>query len=252
MLRRFLQTEPTRQPDRQVMEIEQGPHRVPVILRESSRARRIGLRLGQKAEAFVLTRPSHASEAEALRFAREHTGWMQARLARLPRRIPFAPGEVIPLRGHPHRLEKEDRLRGLVWPTQDENGAALIVPGLPDHFSRKVADYLKAEAKKDLNKAVSHYCAAIAVEARRVSLRDPATRWGSCSTSGTLSFSWRLIMAPDHVLDYLAAHEVTHIRHMNHGHGFWRLLRDICPHTDQAEHWLKRHGRSLHAYGAQT
>lgn len=238
------------QPDRMIMTIAAGRRAAPVVLRRSARARRISLRLGQKGEAFVLTLPPNGREGDAVAFAERHRGWMETRLARLPVRIDFAPGETVPLRGEPHRLEARGGLRGLTGTGTDACGAPVIfVPGAPAHFSRRLGDFLKAEARRDLTEAAAAYCAAIGAAPRRIALRDPATRWGSCSTSGTLSFSWRLIMAPPYVLDYLAAHEVAHIAHMNHGAGFWLLLRRICPHTDRAEHWLKRHGRSLHAYG---
>lgn len=252
MLLRLRKPVPKPAAEREVMTIAAGGRSVPVILRRSARARRISLRLGQKGEAFVLTLPERAREADAVHFAERHRGWMETRLQRLPEQVAFAPGATIPFRGEPHRLEARGGLRGLVRAEADEAGASLIsVPGSPEHFARKLTDFLKGEARRDLTCAVAAYCAAIDVEERRIALRDPATRWGSCSTSGTLSFSWRLILAPPDVLDYLAAHEVAHIAHMNHGAGFWRLVRRICPHTDEAEGWLKRHGRSLHAYGAK-
>ncbi|MGE0846230.1 MAG: M48 family metallopeptidase [Flavobacteriaceae bacterium] len=246
MLRKLF-TAPAAEPARTVMEVAAGGRTAPVILRRSARAERISLKLGQRGDAFVLTVPARAREADALRFAESQAGWMRARLSRLAPRVPFAPGAEIPLRGEPHRLVASGGLRGLV----EAADGAITVPGLPEHFARKTTDFLKRQARADLVEATARYCAAIGVEPRRVALRDPQTRWGSCSTSGTISYSWRLIMAPAQVLDYLAAHEVAHIRHMNHGPKFWKLLREICPGTDGAEAWLKRHGRSLHAYGQQ-
>ena len=84
---------------------------------------------------------------------------------------------------------------------------------------------------------------------RVIAIRDTKSRWGSCSSTGTLSFSWRLIMAPPLVLDYLAAHEVAHLKELNHSNRFWTLLHELCPATDEAERWLKRHGAELHRYG---
>ncbi|MGE0231185.1 MAG: M48 family metallopeptidase [Flavobacteriaceae bacterium] len=234
------------------MTIAAGGRSIPVLLRRSARARRISLRLGQKGDAFVLTLPERGRETDAIHFAERHRGWMHTRLQRLPEQVAFAPGETVPFRGVPHRLDASGGLRGLVRAALESGGEPVIrVPGSPEHFARKLTDFLKAEARRDLTRAAAAYCAALNVDERRIALRDPATRWGSCSTSGTLSFSWRLIMAPSDVLDYLAAHEVAHIVHMNHGTEFWRLLERICPHTDAAERWLKKHGRSLHAYGPQ-
>jgi predicted metal-dependent hydrolase len=125
----------------------------------------------------------------------------------------------------------------------------LEVPGSPEHISRRVTEFLKREARRDLDLAVARHLAAARVEARRISIKDTKSRWGSCSANGTLSFSWRLILAPPFVLDYLAAHEVAHLRELNHSHKFWRLTRVLCPRTDDAEAWMKRFGVQLHRYG---
>ena len=118
------------------------------------------------------------------------------------------------------------------------------------HIPRRVADYLKREARKDIEAAVDRHAARLGVAPRRITLRDTVSRWGSCSSTGALNFSWRLILAPPEVLDYLAAHEVAHIVHMNHSPMFWKLTRRLFPETEQAEVWLKTHGASLHRFGA--
>jgi predicted metal-dependent hydrolase len=96
---------------------------------------------------------------------------------------------------------------------------------------------------------VKRYCARLGVVAKRITVRDTTSRWGSCSARGALSFSWRLVLAPPMVLDYLAAHEVAHLRELNHSPRFWRLVKLACPQTDEAEEWLKRHGSDLHRFG---
>ena len=117
------------------------------------------------------------------------------------------------------------------------------------HVARRVREFLEREARKDLARAVRKYTTALGVTAKRIAVRDTKTRWGSCSAKGCLSFSWRLILAPHYVLDYLAAHEVAHLKEMNHSHRFWRELHRLCPRTEEAERWLKRHGTELHRYG---
>ena len=82
----------------------------------------------------------------------------------------------------------------------------------------------------------------------RIAVRDTRSRWGSCSSKGTLSFSWRLVLAPPFVLDYLVAHEVAHLAHMNHSAAFWALARRLAPRMPEAELWLKVHGPVLHRY----
>jgi predicted metal-dependent hydrolase len=112
-----------------------------------------------------------------------------------------------------------------------------------------VLDYLKREARKELQKASLYYAQALGVKVRRLSIRDQSSRWGSCTSAGSLSFSWRLILAPSRVLDYLAAHEVAHLVEMNHSAKFWRLVRRICPDHEAAKAWLDAHGADLHRYG---
>ena len=109
--------------------------------------------------------------------------------------------------------------------------------------------YLKREARRDLEAASRHYAKEIGARIKRVSVRDQSSRWGSCSSSGVLSYSWRLIFAPPHVLDYLAAHEVAHLKEMNHSARFWRLLDRLCPEMQRAKIWLDVHGTDLHRYG---
>ena len=125
----------------------------------------------------------------------------------------------------------------------------IVVSTEAPHVTRRVREFLEAEARKDLAAAVQRHTAALGVTAKRITVRDTKSRWGSCSARGTLSFSWRLIMAPAFVLDYLAAHEVAHLRELNHSHRFWRLVFELCPRTEEAERWLKHHGSELHRFG---
>ena len=125
----------------------------------------------------------------------------------------------------------------------------IAVAGDAAHVSRRVKDFLRKLALEDIEKAVRRHTATLGISARKITIRDTTSRWGSCSSQRDLSFSWRLILAPSPVLDYLAAHEVAHLREMNHSHRFWALTHKLCPHTEEAEGWLKRHGASLHGYG---
>jgi predicted metal-dependent hydrolase len=123
------------------------------------------------------------------------------------------------------------------------------VSGQEPHVSRRVLEYLKRQAKRDLETAVARYAVLLGKPIPKVTLRDTTSRWGSCSAKGSLSFSWRLILAPPFVLDYLAAHEMAHLVHMNHSARFWKLTRKLSSDTDRAEGWLKTHGASLHRFG---
>jgi predicted metal-dependent hydrolase len=233
--------------------VDFGGEVFPVRLRRNAQARRYTLRIHSVTREVVLTMPPRGSVRQANAFAQKHGSWIAARLQRLPDAAPFADGAVLPLRGADHRIVHRPEARGTVWIESGTNGEALLcVAGAAPHIPRRVRDYLKRQANADLATASKQAAAAIGVSIKRVSVRDPSSRWGSCSTTGVLSYSWRLIMAPHFVLDYLAAHEVAHLIEMNHSRAFWRLVERICPQMSRAKTWLDAHGTELHRYGRRA
>ena len=235
---------------------------VVVALRRSPGARRFTLRVRFAARDAVLTMPQRGSLRDARAFAERHAGWIVTRLNKLPATIPFAHGAVAPLRGIDHLLTHRPGERGVVWSEPVDRGAALddsrespayalCVAGAAEHMHRRVHDFFKREARRDLETAVARHTQNLGLPARGVGLRDPSSRWGSCSASGSLNFSWRLVMAPPFVLDYLAAHEVAHLVHLDHSPRFWALAHRLCGNVDRAEDWLATHGPQLHKYGAR-
>ena len=133
--------------------------------------------------------------------------------------------------------------------TRDSGEKILCVAGGVEFTDRRVHDFLKREARKELHKAAQAYADALGVRVKRVSIRDQSSRWGSCTSAGSLSFSWRLILAPPFVLDYLAAHEGAHLEELNHSPRFWRLVKRLYPDFERAKAWLDAHGTELHRYG---
>jgi predicted metal-dependent hydrolase len=221
-----------------------------VRLRRHQQARRYTLRIDAASREVVLTIPPRGSLKEAREFAHKHGAWIAARLKRLPQATPFAHGVVVPLRGEPHRIEHRPHARGTVWIEQGDDGAQLIcVAGAAPHHNRRIGDFLRREAQRELAAASRRYAEALGVAIKRISVRDQSSRWGSCSNAGVLSFSWRLILAPPFVLDYLAAHEVAHLVELNHSPKFWRLLKRLNPDCARAKAWLDTHGADLHRYG---
>jgi predicted metal-dependent hydrolase len=221
-----------------------------VMLRRHRQARRYTLRIQATTREVVLTIPPRGTVKEASAFAQKHGGWIAARLGRLPEAAPFADGAVLPLRGVPHRITHRSEVRGTVWTETGSDGEQLLcVAGQAPHIDRRVGDFLRREARRDLLAASLRYADALGLTFKHVTVRDQSSRWGSCSTAGMLSFSWRLILAPSQVLDYLAAHEVAHLIEMNHSAKFWRLVQRICPHHEGAKAWLDAHGADLHRYG---
>jgi predicted metal-dependent hydrolase len=221
-----------------------------VRVRRHRQARRYTLRIAAATREVILTIPPRGTLKEARDFAQKHGGWIAARLGRLPIAVRFAHDIVVPLRGLPHRIAHRSGTRGTVWTEIDGSGERLLcVAGAAPHIDRRVSDYLRREAKRDLEAASARFAAELGVGIRRVAVRDQASRWGSCSTAGLLSFSWRLILAPRWVLDYLAAHEVAHLVEMNHSPRFWRLVQRLCPDHKRAKVWLDVNGSDLHRYG---
>lgn len=221
----------------------------PVRIRRHSRARRYTLRIHAASRDVVLTMPPRGSVRQAREFAQKNGAWIATRLRRLPAAVPFAHGIRLPLRGVDHRIDHRKGERGTVWVEPSDGEPRLCVAGATPHVSRRVRDYLKREAKRDLETASRAAAHVLGVAIRRVSVRDQSSRWGSCSSTGVLSYSWRLILAPSFVLDYLAAHEVAHVIEMNHSRRFWRLVEKICPDMGRAKAWLDAHGTDLHRYG---
>ena len=232
------------------IEVANGGETFRVALKRVSTSRRFTLRVRAATRDVLLTMPARSSLQSAREFAERHAAWIGARLARLPRPVEFAPGAVTPLRGLDHTIVHRPGERGVVWLEASERGPLICVSGERPHVARRVTDFLKREARKDLEAAVARHSKQLGVKPRRIVLRDTVSRWGSCSSTGGLNFSWRLILAPPFVLDYLAAHEVAHIVHMNHSALFWKLARRLHPGTDRAEVWLKVHGANLHRFGA--
>lgn len=238
-------------PKRQVIAVVNAGVTHRVAVKRVATARRFTLRVRSADGQAVLTMPPRASLKSAQAFAERHAAWIGTRLAALPGRIPFLPGALVPLRGVDHRITLDPTALRRCQAGVDPQGEPLL------RLSPRAADpadivlrFLMAEARRDLAAAVARHAAAIGRPVARITLRDTRSRWGSCSSRGALNFSWRLVLAPPLVLDYLAAHEVAHLVHMDHSELFWRVTRGLAPDTDAAEAWLKRHGPALHRYGA--
>ncbi|RIK96591.1 MAG: metal-dependent hydrolase [Proteobacteria bacterium] len=222
-----------------------------IRLRRHRRARRYTLRIHPSEREAILTMPPRGTLHEAREFAERHGAWIAARLGRLPKAAPFAPGVVVPLRGVTHRIVHRAG-RGTVWTeTRDSGERILCVAGGIEHIDRRLHDFLKREARRHLTKASHAYAEMLGVKITRITIRDQSSRWGSCTSAGSLSFSWRLILAPPYVLDYLAAHEVAHLVEMNHSPRFWRVVARICPQMERAKAWIDTYGNDLHRYGVR-
>lgn len=230
-----------------------------VEVRRHPAARRLTLRVSQTRRAVIVTVPMQCDLIEAGSFLHRNIDWVRERLGSIPEPVPFAPGAMLPFRGEPHEIEFTGiRRRGLRVERVDATGttpgayARLRVNGPMETAAKRLTDWLFAEARRDLDGRVVHHTRNLGLLAKRITVRDQSSRWGSCSTTGTLSFSWRLVLAPPLILDYVAAHEVSHLKEMNHGPRFWALVRRTMPQMEEARQWLQIYGMDLHRYGPST
>ncbi|MFC6490892.1 M48 family metallopeptidase, partial [Nitratireductor sp. GCM10026969] len=194
-----------------------------------------------------VTVPPGLPAREIDHFLARHEGWLEERLRKLPERPLVRHGIKIPLRGVPHLIVHEPALRGTVEAVTRDGQPLLVVRGARVHLPRRVAEFLKREAKRDIEMLVARHTASVGRRAKAIRYKDTTSRWGSCTSDGTLSFSWRIMMAPPAVINYLVAHEVAHLKEMNHGPRFWKLCKELCPDTERCKEWLKRNGSALQA-----
>jgi predicted metal-dependent hydrolase len=218
---------------------------LPVTLRRNARSCRLSLRIDPSGERLVVVAPPHVSERLILDFVQDKEDWVVRQLASQPQHVPFADGVILPLLGEPHRiLHRPDARRG-VWA---EDGA-VHVSGQAEHLPRRLTDWLKVRAREEIVTRVQTHAEALGVRPGRITLRDTRTRWGSCSHKGDLSFSWRLVLAPANIVNYVAAHEVAHLSVFDHSPKFWAVVARLVGDHEQAQSWLKQKGSGLHRYG---
>jgi predicted metal-dependent hydrolase len=220
---------------------------LPLLIMEHARATRLTLRVDPGGRSIKVTIPPGVPTREVNSFLNRHTDWLEERVAQLPSRAKIRVGGRIPVRGTPCKIVHEPEKRGAAKIRRGENGPELVVHGDRQFLGRRVADFLKAQAKKDIETLVQRHTARVRKRAKSIRYKDTTSRWGSCSADGNLSFSWRIMMAPPVVIDYLVAHEVAHLVELNHSPDFWKLCERLCPRTEEAKDWLRRNGGKLQA-----
>ena len=225
-----------------------GGRDVPVHVRRSARARRILLHVGAYDGKVEIVLPPGASLHEGMDFAATQTGWVADQLSRIGEGVPFSDGAVFPLLDEQVTIRRMPQRSALPVLCDGE----LRVGGRDDTLPGRVRRWLRGRALDEIGPRAQRMGERIGRLPARISMRDTRSRWGSCSRAGNLNFSWRLVMAPDRVLEYVVAHEVAHLRELNHGDRFWALVDELCPDSQQARKWLRANGADLHRYGRET
>ncbi|WP_417260151.1 M48 family metallopeptidase [Celeribacter sp.] len=222
--------------------ILEGDTPVRVALRRSAQARRLSLRVSRLDGRVTLTMPRHVPEREAVAFVREKEVWLRRQLDRQVEVRRPAFGAAIPVLGVPLEITQGTGRAARV------EGDYLVVPGGENMLMARVIAFLKLQARTRLREASDRYAQALGVSFGKISIRDTRSRWGSCTSDGNLMYSWRLVMAPEAVLDYVAAHEVAHLLEMNHSPAYWANVARVCPDYRRHRDWLRVHGQELHAW----
>ena len=219
-----------------------GDPPIPLILRRSARARRISLRISQLDGRVTLTLPSSLAEGEAIDFARSKEAWIRKHLDARGGDIQVGLGADLPIGGKMVKVVRGTARRVQIGTEE------VAVPGAPERVGKRLAAYLKEVARDRLAGACDDYAALLGKPYARLTMRDTRSRWGSCTSDAGLMFSWRLIMAPPEVLDYVAAHEVAHLAQMNHSPAFWNEVTRIYGPYKEPRNWLRKQGNELHRY----
>ncbi len=231
--------------DGQRLSLEAGG--APLRLSVNRRARRVSIRIDARAGEAVLVAPSERRLADAVAFARTRADWIRDRLADRPQTVGLAPGQVLMLEGRSVTLAVLPGA-GAARLMDTPDGPVLAAGGEGPAWSRRIVNFLKRRAREALVARTEGHCRAQGLPLPKVSINDPRSRWGSCTPGrGTIRYSWRVVLAPPAVLDYLAAHEVAHLVHADHSPRFWAVVEQRIGDPSPHRAWLKQHGPALHA-----
>ena len=228
--------------------LQVGSRSVALNVVRSARANRLTLRIGRNGDAAKITAPNHVRETEIMEFISRHIGWLGEKLEAYPTRPNLRAGVKVPIKGVSHKIVHRPG-RGVNTIFACETGPEIHIHGQEAAIARRVADHLKKEAKAIIEPMALKLAADTGRRVKSIRFKDTTSRWGSCSSDGNLSFSWRIMMAPPKVIAYLVAHEVSHLTEMNHGPKFWSLCGRLCTDSDDCRAWLKRNGSKLQSIG---
>lgn len=226
--------------------LQVGEEVLPLVIKRHRSAKRICLRYNPTSHAISLTLPRHTRVNDGLNFLTQKSEWLIDTLMEMPMKKRIKPGVVIPVLGRRVRIKHDERQTAAYKLTRN----ALTISGDRTDFQKRTTDALRKIAKQEIAELSQKMAKRIGKRINRITVRDTRSRWGSCSSTGNLSFSWRLVFAPIEVLEYVVAHEVAHLRYMNHSEKFWYMVEYLCPDYEVAKEWLKLHGKELYRFNA--
>jgi len=227
------------------MELDLPPY---IRLKNSKRARRLALRLDTRERVFHLVKPSRVSLRKAQDFALNYDQWMQDKLKSLAPPVPFENGRLIPVLGYQRRL-RITLDKTLKQTSINMNQKEILVSTYLDDVAPRLKRFFKSLAQETLEAMSEEKAAIVRKRIRSIKTRDTKSRWGSCSQHGELSFSWRLIFAPYEAMDYVVAHEVAHLVHLDHSPRFWAVCESLSDDYEEGKYWMREHGHELMRYG---
>ena len=224
---------------------------IDIKVRTSARANRFIISVNPQTSEFWVSQPMSRSPDEARIFVERNVPWIAEQLMKLPARVQFRHGSIVPILGKEYKIAHRPKDFGNVWLREgpDIQIPELRVSGGSDHIARRVRDWLKKYAKNEVTYKATKFSNLLNKEIKKVSVRDTRTRWGSCSSRGNLSFSWRLVFAPERIVDYVCAHEAAHLVELNHSPRFWKLVYQLVGEWESSKEWLRKNGARLHRYG---
>ena len=218
-----------------------------ILIRRSKKSHRLKIRMLPGIGQVELVLPDYLQLKDGLLFLKQKICWISKQLETHPDPIPFCDGSIIRLFDQPLQIYHVTETGSDVWC----DGQKLMVAAPKKELSRAISDWYKREAGCTLKTIVDEKTALLGLGYSRLTIRDTKSRWGSCSGSGHLSFSWRIIMAPRFVSDYIVSHEVAHLKEMNHSETFWNIVRSLSNNVDEGRSWLRLNGYRLHSYGVE-
>ena len=211
---------------------------------QSANSRKLILHIDNKERVPVLSIPKYCTRKRAINFVNENMDWILETLQKLPERKYFSDGEKISLFGKNVTITHCPTARCGVRLDLDK----LIVSGGAEFLHRRVKDYIRQKAETEFYNLSVSLAAKIGCKINNISIKDTKSRWGSCSSLNNINYNWRIALAPQYVINYLMAHEVSHLKHQDHSQAFWQCVAELDKDWQKGRDWLQKNGRILYTY----